>query len=523
MEKNQNFGSKIMYNRIIIDSEYINGNNGILNALSTASAQYIFKVIEKHNRANNITNKRIDDEKIKKLKRTIIHKSAHLDEYFAELIFRSILPPYLKDIDIKEHTLISKDNDAFAKISWPNAAVFGIHADETGGAKALLTFDEHNPDGTRIKASCSQLVAEEFLSPSIPPSIKTVLDEVNFNDSGTGAHPFHFAHIIKEIHDVFFILGKDDIYKNIQTKFLTEQWKRAIIDSVLTSMVYSFENDGGGVILNRPYEILKATEESFNYFVEHNALKSEKYYNETVEYCKNSVVTVKTIFDAKWKMNAQGMILPGKERPDQILIIPRICFSLNFCFGKMIAKFIMMHIWNILFQRQMNFFFIQNELKNFKNSSTINGEFGKISRYEISNEQIKPEESGKKINFNLNSNIWLIDIQLTNPIYFNITKPIQNFLNNDYTLGGNNGFGIFILHDKIINSTMINRGTSFPREAWKKLSDKIRSIEPELWFQLFNKDGTYADFILNRTKAHQDIFPSNIVDIDFMIKAIKEI
>ncbi len=185
----------ITTNKIQLDEEYIREKSGILNSLTFASAQYIFKVLEKHCKSDI---KWFDGVKVKKLKRTIIHKNAHLDEYFAELLFRAILPPYLKDIEVCEHVLMSQDDDTFAKISWTNGVVFGIHSDETGGAKALAFFDEHTEGGGRKSPSCSQLVAEEFLGKSIPASIQKVLDEVNLNDSNKGAHQFHFAHVIKE-------------------------------------------------------------------------------------------------------------------------------------------------------------------------------------------------------------------------------------------------------------------------------------------------------------------------------------
>src|SRR5579875_3169988 len=127
--------------RISLDSSYIEDKGGILNALTYASAQYIRTVLKKYIGEANL--KRFSQPN--KLRRTIIHKNAHLDEYFAELIFRSILPYHLMDIEVSEHVLMSKEDDTYAKISWANGVVFGIHSDEAGGAKALAFYDEHNP------------------------------------------------------------------------------------------------------------------------------------------------------------------------------------------------------------------------------------------------------------------------------------------------------------------------------------------------------------------------------------------
>lgn len=517
MEQRSN--SAIFPNRIALDKIYIEEKGGILNALTYASAQYIYKVLEKYGREKI---KRFDEFKTKKLRRTIIHKNAHLDEYFAELLFRAILPPHLKDIEVSEHVLMSKEDDTFAKISWPNGVVFGIHAEETGGAKALAFFDEHLPDGTRIKPSCSQLVAEEFLSKNIPRSLQKVLDEVNLNDANKGAHQFHFAHVIKEMHDILLLAGRDEINQNIVLKYMNENWKRGIIDSVLASLIYAFENNLEQMLLRNANGILQATKDSFNYFVTHTLMKTEKYYSETLKFYENNILNINPIVTAKWKVNVQGEELASKERTDQILLIQRVCYTLNECWGKQIGSFVMMQIWNVLFQRQMNFLFVQDKVKELSNRSDVNSEFGSISKYEIVNNKIKPEASGKRTSFKDNSKIFLLVVELTNPNFYNITKPIQNYLNNDYELGGNNGFGVFMIHDKIINTMYINCGATFPKGVFNKFANKIYEEEPDKWF-LFRPQGNDIEFILNRTKAHQDQLPSALIDADFLKGCLESI
>lgn len=510
MEQRSN--AAIFPNKVVLDKLYLEEKGGILNALTYASAQYIYKVLEKYGREKI---KRFDEFKTKKLKRTIIHKNAHLDEYFAELLFRAILPPHLKDIEVSEHVLMSKEDDTFAKISWPNGVVFGIHAEEAGGAKALAFYDEHLQNGTRIKPSCSQLIAEEFLGYNIPKSIQKVLDEVNLNDANKGAHQFHFAHVIKEMHDILLLVGKDEINQSNVSKYLNENWKRGIIDSVLVSLVFAFENNLEQMLLRNANGILQATKNSFNYFIKHTLLSSEKYYSETLKFYENNILNINPIVTAKWKVNVQGEELASKERIDQILLIQRVCYTLNECWGNHIGSFVMMHIWNVLFQRQMNFLFVQEKVKELSESPSVSSEFGSIRKYEIENDRIKPEASGKRTLFKDNSKIFLLVVELTNPNFYNITKPIQNYLNNDYEFGGNNGFGIFMIHDKIINSIYINCGATFPKDVFNKFANKIYEAEPDKWF-LFRPQGNDIEFILNRTKAHQDQLPSSIVDTEFI-------
>lgn len=510
----------ISANQIKIDSNYIQEKGGILNALSSASAQYIYKVIERYSRANGI--KRFDEEKVKKLRRSIIHKNAHLDEYFAELLFRAILPPYLKDLEIKEHTLISKENDTFAKISWPNAVVLGIGCEEAGGAEALQIFNEHNSDGTRIKPSCSQLVAEEFLK-EIPKSIQVVLEDVNMSDSGRGAHQYNLKNIISHIHDTLFTVGYEE-YSNLEiTKYLTENWKRAIINACIAAMIYAYENgvySNSGLNDQLKIEIEKVTKYSLDYFLEKTLLQKVETFNKikgTLLY-HFKVGNHDSIDKAIWKNENDN------EISKQILIIHRICFALHKCWGEEISSFVMMHIWQTIFQQQIMFKEIIDEITDLPNDQVIKTKFGSVKKIIIEKPNFQPEQRAndrRRRTLNKNSPLWIFDISLSVPDYYNVATAFKYLINNDYTGRGNNGFGLFLLHDKSINSKLINTGPTLPYNIWKMLSDKVCETESDRWFQLIDKDGNYADFILNRNKAHQEHLPSTKINIEFIRNVIK--
>ncbi|MBX3008046.1 MAG: hypothetical protein KF816_08475 [Melioribacteraceae bacterium] len=505
-----------------IDSAYIEEKGGILNALTYASAQYIFKVLERHGKEKI---KWFEHNKTQRLKRTIIHKNAHLDEYFAELIFRSILPPHLKDIEILEHVLMSKEDDSFAKLSWPSGVVFGIHSDEAGGAKALSFYDEHNSDGSRAKPSCSQLVAEEYLGNNIPNSIQKVLNEVNYSDSHSGAHQYNIKNVFFAMHDIMFAIGRDEIHDNFITKYLTGNWKRAIIDACLVSMIYIYENN----ILPDKFDdslknnIERITKKSLDYFIEKTILSSTPNFYDDVK--KDLLFKFRNgnhvaIDKAIWR-NENGQMID-----QQILIVHLVCYSLQKCWGDNIANFVMLHIWQILFQDQMSFLDIKDEIINITESTHKgNTRFGYIEKIIIDEIHFKPQQSIKdtrKRTLNLDSPLWFYDVSVSNPSYPNVAKVLKSIINNEYAQKGNNGFGIFILHDKTINSKMINNGPTIPKDLWIHLSDKIVGAEPECWFQLKDAEGVYADFILNRNKSHQEYLPSNIVNKDFLLDIIKD-
>ncbi len=315
-------------------------------------------------------------------------------------------------------------------------------------------------------------------------------------------------------------MGKNDGGKI--SKYLNENWKRGIIDSVITSLVYVFENDLGQTLTRNSKEVLATTEDSFNYFVKHNTMTNENYYSQTLGYYKQNILNIHPIITAKWKADLAGTELPGKDRLDQILIVQRVAYALKLCWGDQIAKFVMMHVWSVLFQRQINFYSVQEKLDELQSDNFVSGEFGNIYKYEILNSKIIPSASGKRSSFKEDSTIYVLCVELTNPTFSNITKPVQNFLNNDYEVGGNQGFGVFMIHDKIVNSIYINSGATFPKEAFNKLAFYIESVEPDKWY-LFRPQGGDVEFILNRTKGHQDQLPSELVNKEFLVDAIKKL
>jgi len=527
----------IRVEKIELDEEFISSKSGILNALTYASAEYIYKVLERHSYKEIIW---FDKEKQRKLHRTIIHKNAHLDEYFAELIFRSILPKHLKDIEVYEHILMSKEQDAYARISFPNAVVFGIRTDEAGGAKALKFFDEHSEDGTRTSSSCSQLVAETFLGSKIPYSIGKVLEEINYSDSYSGAHQYHIKNVLFALNNVFFLIGKEDIEGEYVTKLLTENWKRALNNACIISFIFCIEN---GLLKGFPKnwnnnfknKIEGVTKKSLDRFLQRTYFKNLndsafknaqgrilnhfRVWSENEATDKNFHNTINGSF---WKDKATS-----KNIESQFLLLQPLCFALQQCWGDKIADFIMFHLWQSLLQLQTTFEQVKQEISGLSNFKTINGlcnltstRFGDFCRIDLKLSNFQPQKKKSddtKRDVENITHFQLYYASISNPSYSNIKQVFTSLLNER-----NGGFGLIIIEDKSINSKAITRGTSMPYDNWVLLSNKIMSLEPECWFQL-QPDGVYADFLLNRTEAHQDQLPSSLIDIDFIVNVIHEI
>lgn len=500
--------SGVHLNNITIDKKYIEQKHGILNALCFASGEYISKVLKKH---GDQKVKRFSSKDLGNLQRVIVHKHPHLDEYFAELLFRSILPYNLKDIELVEHTLMSIDNDPLSQITWPNAVIFGFNNQESGGSRAIEYFDEHEEDGSRRTPSCGQIVADRYLFNPLPKSIQTILDEVNQIDSIGRAHSYNIANLIKKIHDTPYIVGYNDIEEKFTSKYLTENWKRAIVDACITAMIYVYENK----LLS--YRISKDEEDKLNSYASNsietflkNTLLSDyekDFYKTKAKIRQNFKPGNKTLLKTKsW--------LKEGENIEQNLVIHKLCYALERCWGHSIATFVMSHLWQAEFQFQISFGHIQEEIKklHYPETETISN-FGSIQILEIETPDIAPfqkESDRVKKHFKENQPIRIIYGSLSNPKYSNLATVLKNIVSKKYQ-----GYGLILLKDKMLNITMVSAGSTVPYKFWKFISDSIIEEEPNRWFQLIAK-GEYASFILNRTQSHQEDLPTEIVDLDFL-------
>ncbi len=504
----------IEVNRVEISDQFIKQKRGLLNALTFASAQYIYKVANKRDRKGT---KRFDIKKLGSLQRTLIHKNPHLDEYFAELFFRSILPPNMKDIELIEHTLMSSKQDALAKITWPNSVVFGFSKEERGGANALEFFDEHKTDGSRDISSCSQIIINKYFLNPLPNSIQIVLDEVNQIDAKGGAHSYNLSNLIKKMHDIPLIVGFNEIENDYIKKNLTENWKRAIVSACITAMVYVYENKllSYEITDKESKKVDSFVKSSFDFFLSNTIINQyyEGFYKLKGKAKINFYPGNKTLIKTKKWITENGAI-------EQNLILHKLAYALDRCWGASISKFIMMHLWQVEFQFQMSFEKIEQEIKalNYPNKE-VSTAFGTIQIIEIKGIEFDPvqkESDRVKKNFKQGQPFRILYGTISNPQYPNLATVLKKILNTKY-----HGFGFILLKDKIINSTMISNGTTVPYCFWEYVSKDIRNIEPDKWFQLLN-DGKCVDFILNRTKSHQEHLPTDKITLDFLIQKVNE-
>jgi hypothetical protein len=461
-----------------LSRNFIIENGGFLASLRKKSYQYLHQIIKK-NRAL-----KWQTLNLSKLDRTITHAHPHLDEYFADLLIRGALPEKKMNIDFMEIAIQSEKNDSTCKAYFPNGIVTGIGADVTGGGSALKLYDEHQIDGGRLEDSCSELVAKDLFKRT-PWSINRILKEVNELDANGGAHTQHISNIIKAGHHVRFLHKKsENDFQNIQG-WLTPIWKKTLMDISITAVIYCLENK---INLSEYTSENKAwLESTLNHYQENTPFKSDSNFKKTIDRLRNTFFNQKVVFkQAK---------LPISKRSDQLLVLGKVCHALFQCWGEDIARIIMLHYWEILYQTQAVFNNVTDELNTLKVSGNtiLHSVYGTIEKQVFLLPKIKAQHNERvSIPQNFHHNLWTIEVSQT-PRLIMGNRPLINFLNKN-----NAGFGIIFFNDTFNCTKALFKGTSFPHNKWRKLVQILCKKEPECWYDTSET----ASFLVNGNRSH---------------------
>lgn len=485
---------------IQLTQQYINNNGGYLHSLRKKSALYIRSLLNKEKSLLHT------DLELSRLDRTISHAHPHLDEYFADLLFRSCLPEHKMDIDFMEMSIQSKDNDSACKAYWPNAVVYGIGSMAAGGAQAICLFDEHEQEGEKSVASCSQMVKDRLLKKYIPASVFQVLWEVNELDSTGAAHNHHISNIIKTAHQVRFMFKREKEYHKSVQDWLSPEWKKSIMDTAITSIIYCLENRID--LIGNPDQVTDCMKKSLNYYARNSPFRSDTIFNEVIAYFETHVVSQKGAF------NSAKLAVSKK---DQLLILGRVCFALEQCWGEQTASIIMMHFWEILYQGQAAFMELSSELEHLKNGKqTIHSKYGIFQKKMIRNPQLSAISAyNLKLKKDFDPIFCIMHGEQT-PIMLMGNRPLINFLNKN-----NSGFGIVFLEDPFSCTKAIFKGPTVPQHYWEKLVDLIYQKETEAWHKTLSmKTGAYAPFLINGNRSHQYVPVSELTveDLELLVQ-----
>jgi len=483
-------------------------SSGVINELTRISADAIRKILKDHNSIAG----RIDD--VENLHRLIVHTDPHLDEYFAELIYRACLPPFKREVEFIEQSTFSEDNDVDLIALGPNSAGFGFGGSAGGGAKFWALYDEHIKGAGRIERSCSEIVAKKHC-PYLPFSIRAVLEEVNRIDSSGGAHPQHLNNIIKTLHNVRFIFKVSQNKKDELKNFLSPIWKRAIIDASITAIVYCIENRID--LLKVDNEKEASVRDSFNYYYNYSPHKNDPYFKGAYDEIKKNLFNLTKTFDDS----------NFKDKKPQSLIISRVAFACDKAWGAELSKFIMLHFWETQMQGQIIFMKILDEIKKMQatNADRVTSNLGTIEKmtiYDHTFQQViktKDRVNGaiqERISYQTNRSLNIYEISPV-PSAFGVHRSLTYFLNGtDFK-----GFGFILVNDKFNGTKAFFRGNGIPDEIWRKVVDKINTLETDMWYEA-SSSLAQSFFLLNGNKTHQYVPPSDI-DINSLSAIIKSV
>lgn len=484
----------------------IDDYGGLLAALSYKSVDYIKSIISVSKPFGKIE---------KSLVRNIVHTNPHLDEYFAELMFRSSLSRNKKNIEFIEQSIFSKENDLGCKQLWPQASVFGIGRDVSPDVAPLFLFDEHIVSG-KMASSCSELVIKylEYNNEvTISDSLKKILNEINIIDEYGNAHPQHLGNIIKTIHEVKFLFSKGQSKKDDVRDFLSCIWKKALINACIVAVIYCLENNID--LISDPASKKDYLQKSLNEYVDRSLHRSHPNFEDARQKIASNYGNQQGVFDEAVLRKAGKELITdntGNSIP-QLLILSRICFACYNCWGEKITHMIMPHFWETEFQNQINFETLYKEMdKIFANNKSVDQmtQLGIIRReilFDITldiKKEIFDQHTHQKRDIWKKSHLWVINIR-PNGNVFNAHKAALNYINKN-----NNGLGIVLTEDTYIGSKTLFRGKSVPVENWKKIISLIKSIEPECWYDPSRDPNQPAQFIINGGKARQYVLLSGM-------------
>jgi hypothetical protein len=507
---------------IAITQSDISGSGGVLAALADKSCECVRGVLKSGW-------KEPPQEVVGSLDRIIVHTEPHLDEYFAELLFRSCLPRDKQQCEFIEQSVFSATNDLGCQHLWPSAAVLGIGSTAAAGVMPLFLFDEHVSGQSKIAASCSQIVADKMFN-AIPASLATVLTEVNTIDEFGGGHPQNLNNLIKTLHEARFSFGKDTADDIEMRDSLTPEWKRAIVDGCLAAVITCLEN---GVDLISDAAAKRASlASSLENYIQYSVHASHPRFLDAAQRIKGVFGDQVHVFQDAVLRDRRGPLRDAAGQPiPQLLVLSRVCFACEHCWGTKLRDVITTHFWEQEFQKQLNFYAVEDAIE----SLFVQGKGRAVTPVGVFTKTVLPEieadvrtrgprpQTQKK-----RRPVWVITVTPAAGI-FKPNQAISSFINKK-----NEGCGLILVRDSMLGTSALFKGSAIPPAQWHRLVSEIVNKEGEsnpplagnqsepsgCWHVTYDSSGGMAPFILNGNKSHQYV-PRSGLDATALCELVK--
>lgn len=462
------------------------------------------------------------------LERIIVHTNPHLDEYFAELMFRLCLPQEKRSCEFLEQSIFSKTNDLACQHLWPTAAVLGIGGTVSGGTRPLFLLDEHVIDedigkSARSASSCSALVAQMLLR-HLPTPLGMLLREVNAIDEYGNAHQQSLANLIKQLHEVRFAFKIDPASDKYVRDTLTPDWKRAIVDASIAAIVYCLEEKID--LIGNPDEKKKSLDESFTHYKENCAHRGNPYfpkaenflgstYGDQTKFFAEAILKKNETHNGK-RVKVPIMDAAGNEIP-QLLLLSRVIFACEHCWGTNLRDIIATHFWEVAMLGQLNFYPAQDAIREMfdKNVNRMVSPVGFLRR-----EILPPMNLGG----GWRCPVWIVSIAPDSSAVLP-NRAIVNYINENNNIDPRNkreqkGCGLVLVQDTFRGTSVLFKCSGVPEHKWRQLVDLIKTRENECWHVVSNPDGGIASFIVNGNKAHQYV-PRTGLDVTTLAALVR--
>lgn len=504
---------------INITPQYIKNAGGVLQAISLKSAEVIRELLD----VKNI--KQLNKSKLDILERILVHSSPHLDEYLAVLLFRACLPlEKLHKLQFEEFSLHSMNNDQLAKAIWPTSAVFGIGGTHDGGAKPLIMYDEHVPEGMkRPESSCSIMTKKRHLS-NIDIPLYKVISEVDHIDAYANAHNKHLGNYIKLMHDTEYIFSKGSTVREDIKDPISPIWKQSLVEACITAFILGIHDKKP---FSNPDYWRKPAQDSLDHYAKHSLLKDDPKFSIAFGTLKTNISNVynfnRIYLTITESDNTKRQIVNKQGLPiKQLMLMPYLAALCQDYWGPYLGHIIMAHFWEARIQAQISYENIKDILK-----TTIGNGIHEIPYVRTPVGQLSFRHIPVMQNYNGKMRTpWVIEIIL-NGVMPNAKAPMLSFLNSN-----NNGIGYIILHNTGANNLVLNKGSNIDYTEWQLLWDKLILLEGNsdvvgndvagCWHRTLSNNKIMAGFFLNGNKAHQYV-PHTSLDAESLLELVSQL
>ena len=456
------------------------GPDGVLRAIVSTSTQYLRQLFAPQVRVVNGAPQR-----------TIVHRAPHLDEYFAELLYRSagvgngMLPEF------RELPLHSLTHDGPSEYYWPGAAVFGMGANSPQ-LRALPAdlFDEHDTNTGRSAESCVAMVLTDRFS-ATPPAIAELVRETSRIDASGGSHSQHLGNAIKTIHNYRYSMGTDSQGGQVR-RALDDHWKWALVNGLVAAVVWAIDHQF-------EFRTTETMLTMLDRFQTRNPLAGAPQMEQQLQ-------RLRQILRNENGLAQQAVLDINGQQMRQQLLTPYAAAAAAEAWGEELAYFLVEPFIEAEAAGQISFQRIQsliNQAMQARPPEQIHESDVSIVPWIVRGVRLlgrKQRWGAHSAPARTRSNLWVLSCSSDG----NLMKANQALGN--YLTKNNDGVGLVLIENRSAGTKALFSGRFLHEDFFDAVVDRIREQEPGQWYRV----QPTTRFILNGNAAHMYVPKSSL-------------